>query len=305
MPYQPFTDTKPTYHSLDDGYALRSAPDRDFGIHYAIYRNVNPEFDEFLDYGADLQGRYYCFWILHRERRIGGVVLRPNHIEGLFLEPPHVDTCRTLRAILPLLRSWSDTSRTIEAVDVIPGELEVYQRLGFEKVAARRVYIRPTEPFEVVWPADLDVAPPMARDVGDVAELFQAAYRQYPAGWGLARYSVEDWRRRTGRRLEQADVPEVCHRASTLIREQSSGRAIGCCIVRPEVRYAKVQDIGVHPDHRRGGVGARMLRTALSALYGEFAVLKFGVAAGNPAEAFYYELGFLPGVTQHKLTLIT
>ena len=46
-----------------------------------------------------------------------------------------------------------------------------------------------------------------------------------------------------------------------------------------------------------------MLKRALTALHGEFATLKFGVAVGNPAEMFYYSLGFLPGVAEHKLRM--
>jgi hypothetical protein len=32
-------------------------------------------------------------------------------------------------------------------------------------------------------------------------------------------------------------------------------------------------------------------------------VLKFGVAIGNAAEAFYYDQGFLPGPAEHRLWL--
>jgi hypothetical protein len=47
-----------------------------------------------------------------------------------------------------------------------------------------------------------------------------------------------------------------------------------------------------------------MLKKALTELRGQYATLRFGVALGNPAEAFYYSLGFLPGVTQYTLSLL-
>jgi len=54
--FEPFDGTKKMVCDLGGGFSIRSAPERLFGVHYAIYRNVNAEFDEFLDYGADLAG---------------------------------------------------------------------------------------------------------------------------------------------------------------------------------------------------------------------------------------------------------
>lgn len=104
------------------------------------------------------------------------------------------------------------------------------------------------------------------------------------------------------------DVQKVCHRASSLVRHSQSGAVVGACIVRlsrqitrPEVPIPKVSDIAVHPEHRRRKIGTQMIRQALAALAGKFPALRFGVAMGNPAEAFYYRLGFLPGPPQYKL----
>ncbi len=122
MDYDRFSRDKPTYHELEHGYALKSGPEREFGINYAIYRNVNPDFEDFLEYGSDLEGLNHCFWILRHRERIGGVIIRPNHIEGLFLKPPLVDRYEVLKAVLPILFSWSDMNREIEACDVMPYE---------------------------------------------------------------------------------------------------------------------------------------------------------------------------------------
>ena len=308
MDYGEFSKDRPTYHKLSDGYALKSASERDFGVNYAIYRNANPDFDEFLDYGSDLEGLNYCFWVLKHDVKVGGIIIRPNHIEGLFLRPPFIQSYEVLRAVLPVLFSWSDTAKEIEAVDVMPCELELYQRLGFRTHSARRVYIKPTEPFGINWANEYDVLTPTSAHVSEVAALFHIGYRDYPGEWLLGPYSLQDWTHRTEGRLAGKDVPEICHRASTLVYDRSRKLPVGACIVRlsrsiirPDVGYPKVLDISVHPEYRRQGIGTKMLKKALSALYGEYPVLKFGVAVGNPAEAFYYDLGFLPGITQYRL----
>ena len=59
--------------------------------------------------------------------------------------------------------------------------------------------------------------------------------------------------------------------------------------------------IGVRPEFRRQGLATRMVQNALTVLHGERPTLKFGVAAGNPAEAFYHRLGFLAGPVHYVL----
>ena len=56
MDYPDFVRDEAMHVELGDGFSLKSAPEREFGISYAIYRNVNPEFEDFLEYGADLEG---------------------------------------------------------------------------------------------------------------------------------------------------------------------------------------------------------------------------------------------------------
>jgi len=295
---------------LGGGFSIRSAPERLFGVSYAIYRNVNPDFDEFLDYGSDLEGLNICFWVFLRGERIGGVIVRPNHIEGLFTRPPFACRYEVLQAVMPLLNDWSDPAQDIEAVDVMPDEVELYERLGFQDRGGRRVYIAPTERLEVDWDERYRVDTPQPSHAEQIAVLFREGYRDYPQPWALARYSLDDWRKRVEKCLADEDTPQACHDASTVVFDRENEAVASACIVRtnrsiirPEVSYAKVLDVAVHPAYRRQGLGSKMLRHAMSALSGHFPVLKFGVAAGNPAEALYYRTGFLPGVVHRRLVL--
>ena len=295
---------------LANGYALRSAPEREFGINYAIYRNVNPEFEDFLEYGSDLEGINYCFWIFKHEAKIGGVIMRPNHIEGLFLRPPHETPYGILQSVLPVLRTWSARDQPIEAVEVMPSEVECYQRLGFRISHGRRVYVRPTERFDIQWREAYRAAAPAEGDVSDLTELFLASFRDYPKGWQLGTYDLDQWTERVEKRLIPDDMPDLCRRASTVVREASRGHIVGACTIslqtsntRPDNPYAGISMIGVRPEHRRQGIATQMVRMALDALHGHRPTLKFGVAAGNPAEAFYHSMGFLAGPAHYVLNM--
>ena len=308
MDYGGFSWDKSMYHELTCGYALQSAPEREFGINYAVYRNVNPDFENFLEYGSDLEGLNYCFWILRRKEIVGGVIIRPNHIEGLFLKPPFTDRHEVLKAVLPILVSWSDRSMEIEACDVMPYELEFYQRFGYRIQRGRRCYIRPTETFDVSWEDSYELAIPGMEHLMDLAVLFHTAYSiSYRGGLGkLGTQSLDEWLSRIEKYLKPENVAEICHCSSTLIYERNAEKLIGACIVRlgrciTQPAVPKVSDIAVHPDYQRRGLATKMLKKALTVLKSEYPTLRFGVAAGNPAESVYHSLGFLPGVTQYTL----
>jgi len=257
-----------------------------------------------------LEGLNYCFWVFLGGKRIGGVVLRPNHIEGLFTCPPFACRYEVLQAVLPLLNDWSDLTQDIEAVDVMPDEVELYERLGFQVRGGRRVYIAPTERLEVDWDERYRVDTPQPSHAEQISLLFLESYRDYPQPWPLSRYGLDDWRKRVEKYLAKEDTPQACHDASSVVSDRENEAVAGACIVRtdrsiirPEEPYVKVADVAVHPAYRRQGLASKMLRHALSALSGHFPVLKFGVAAGNCVEALYYATGFLPGVVHRIMVL--
>jgi ribosomal protein S18 acetylase RimI-like enzyme len=144
----------------------------------------------------------------------------------------------------------------------------------------------------------------------DLATLFHAAYSiSYRGGLGkLGAQSLEERLSRVEGYLKPGEVAEICHRASTLIYEGNSNKLIGACIIglgrcitQPAV--PKVFDIAVHPHYQRRGLATKMLKKALTILKSEYPTLRFGVAIGNPAEAVYYSLGFLPGTAEYRLVM--
>ena len=309
MSYPPFTRDELMRVDLASRYTLKSAPERAFGINYAVYRNVNPEFEDFLEYGSDLEGLNYCFWVIKRDVKVGGIILRPNHIEGLFVRPPQTEPFEVLQAVMPALLSWSDKGKPIEAVDVMPTEVGLYERLGFRIARRRRVYIRPTERFDVRWPSSYAATSPVQHDVRELAELFHAAFRDYPREWELGVYDLARWTERAAA-LVPVGMEGIRREASTVVRDVISKSVVGACLVsltpsrtRPGNSYAGVSMIGVHPEHRRQGIAKLMVQKALTVLQGHRTTLKFGVAVGNPAEAFYENLGFLAGPTDHVLLM--
>ncbi len=97
MRYQLYSDGIDRYE-FADRYGLERAESRAFAACYVVYRNVDVDF--LLSYEArrsEVLRMRNLFWITERGERIGGVIMWPNYIEGLFLIPPANDLYGVLR----------------------------------------------------------------------------------------------------------------------------------------------------------------------------------------------------------------
>ncbi|MHC4717745.1 MAG: GNAT family N-acetyltransferase [Planctomycetota bacterium] len=290
------------HQDLGGGFELTSAPEREYGIHHAVYRRVNPEFYQtYLEHGSDLEGIQHCFWVTKDARRVGGIIIRPNHVEGLFVIPPFTDAWSILAAARPLLLHWSDPSRDIEASEVFEHEVDLYYRAGFRLDCIRRHQIRPTGPCDVTWDDDLDVRTCQDGTLEDLCRLLVESFAGGVAHYG--RYTADDYRKRFATFPEGLTNDTIWGRASTLLYDRPTGRLIGACLVQMVDGVPAVGYVAVQPQWRRRKLATRMIRKALSALHGEYPLLKVQVFVGNDAEAVYRNLGFEPGPRRYTLRI--
>ena len=243
------------HYRLADGWALESAPEREFGIAYAVYRRANPEFFQtYLEYGSDLAGLHYCFWVRKDCQRVGGIIIRPNHIEGLFVIPPFAGAYDLLVAVQPILLHWSDAAQDTMAEDVLPHEVDLYHRLGFRADCIRRHMIRPTESFGVSWDPSLELESPGPQHESAIASLCCESFSGGVAKYG--RYTLDEWRARfTGFAEREKHGSTYDPGASTLVRETATGATVGVCLVLANASegIGTVGWLAVSPRHRRKG----------------------------------------------------
>jgi len=302
MNYDTFRRNEISHHDLPDGFALDSAPERDFGIHSAVYRSANPEFFQtFLEYGSDLEGLCYCFWVSRNGERVGGVIIRPNHIEGLFVIPPFTDDFGMLAAVKPLLLHWSEKEKDIQAIELLPFEVDLYLRLGFRSDCIRRHLIRPTARFEVTWEDDVDLRACEDGGIDDICRLFAEAFAGGVGQYG--RYTQEDYRRRLHGFPGNKTRDTVFGEASTLIYDRQEGHLVAACLVGMVDQVPALEYLAVHPRYRRRKLAKRMIQKALTVLHRDFRLLKVQVFVGNSAEALYSGLGFQPGIERYSLRI--
>ena len=122
-------------YDLFDGYTIEKVNGKDFSVYFAIYEifdtNIwfRQSFDVFCSIIEDCE---ICFWIKKNGCRIGGVLLEPNYMNCLVLEPPYNEYDIIIYKLKNILLSWSDKSEAIYVGGVKPDKVKYYQRLGFK-----------------------------------------------------------------------------------------------------------------------------------------------------------------------------
>ena len=99
-------------YNLFDGYTIERVTGKEFSIYFAVYEifDTNIWFRQsFDDYCSVIEDCDICFWIKKDGNRIGGVLLEPNYMNCLILEPPYSNEYDIIIGKLRnILLCWSD-----------------------------------------------------------------------------------------------------------------------------------------------------------------------------------------------------
>ncbi len=292
-----------TRFELSDDFSLQQADPTDWGIYYSIYYNM--EYNGFFkNQGLNMNHWRRKFWIHQGTMKIGGVVIAPNVIFGLFFIPPFNDDIKILKLLKQALLHWSDRSKHINAYEILPNQIDLFSRTGFWPGEFRcRWMQRPTETFIFDSDSNLKISSPEFNTEYDqislsnseeISELSYISYSNTLSGVRRKWTSREFFTSWTNQFPKQSN--EKLRMASTLVHDLTTSQLIGSCLVSLQDEMPAIFNITVAPSHREKGIATKMLKRALSILKEQgYPILRLYVMQGNEAEAVYYNLGFVAG----------
>lgn len=286
---------------LRDGFSLVAADPKVFVTYYTIYKNSNP-FHRFSweQHHYAITDASPCYWIYHGTRRIGGVLIRPNLLSGVFLEPPFTDLNTVLGALTAKAIEWSDATQQIMAYGVAPWQVDEYYRHGFRLIEARRNMIRPTEVLPYDFSTDFEVLPATIEHEIATVELLQTAFRG-GAGRPITFAEHVDTARTFYHTLIKKS--DVLPQASSLVFHRDSGEFAALCHVIEWESWPMIDDIAVRPCYQGRGLATALLKKAITTVAPYYPAIRLFVTVGNPAQSVYYNLGFLPGPEFYELAI--
>ncbi|WP_240547904.1 GNAT family N-acetyltransferase [Paenibacillus lignilyticus] len=263
----------------------------------SIIPYYNMEYNGFFkDQGLTMDNGRRKFWITKGDTKVGGVVIAPNIIFGLFFIPPFHEETKAFKLLKQVLLSWSDRSKPITAYEILPNQIDLFAKAGFWPGEFRcRWMQRPTEMLATEWDEALEVtSPPLTRDAEAINELSYRTYRETIDGVRRKQTSREDhdaW-------MEHypGQTNERLLRASSLVYDRAASQLVGFCLISSQDEMPAVYTIAVAPSHQGRGIATKMLRRALTALkQQDYPLLRLYVMQGNDAESVYHQLGFIAG----------
>lgn len=293
-----------TEYDLYDGYSIEKADWKDFSVYFAVYEifDANIWFRQSFDiYCSILKDCDVCFWIKKSGCRIGGVLLEPNYMNCLFLEPPYNEYNIIIAKLKTLLLIWSDKSKSIYVGAVKPDKVKYYQRLGFKMGESRRCMIRPTEVFDTIWDGEYEIVPVTRENKREISKLFVEAFSTIGESQGKTNFekqneSIEFY-------FDNNPENSLVNKASTLIYEKKTNELVGACLISIWEEWPNVYDIAVKPSFQKKGLAKNMLKRSLTILKKQYPTLRLFVTLGNDAEMVYHKMGFLAGTETTEMIL--
>ncbi|WP_225446335.1 GNAT family N-acetyltransferase [Paenibacillus rhizovicinus] len=282
---------------------MSQADSTDWGVYYSVYYNMAYN-GFFKDQGLKMNHWRRKFWIHQGPAKIGGVVMAPNVIFGLFFIPPFNDEMKVVQLLKKALLNGSDRTKAILAYEILPNQIDLFSRAGFWPGEFRcRWMQRPTETFSIDWDDDLRIAVPEFCTMDDevnlnnaeeISELSYSSYSGTLSGVRRQWTSREFFSAWTKQFAQESN--ENLRIASSLIYDNTSGQLVGACLVSLQDGMPALFNIAVVPSHRGKGIATKMIQRALSVLREQdYPILRLYVMQGNDAEAVYYNLGFAAG----------
>lgn len=233
-----------------------------------------------------------CYWICDNGQKIGGVSLSELSIGSLFLIPPYELSSSIVKYLRDYLIIRKPENSSIEAFNVLPEHVHIFQQEGFAILQTRKCMIRPTENLldqvQGLFPS-YEYVTPSVQDMDGLTMLLQEAFRGTPDEQDAATYRGELMNYFTYH--SDHDLLE----ASTMIWNHDHSELVGVCLVSNWEGLPLIYDIAVNPMYRGKGIATSMLRRAISILEEKYPVVWLFVTSGNEAERLYRKLGFYGG----------
>ncbi|MFE4712454.1 GNAT family N-acetyltransferase [Paenibacillus sp. NPDC056722] len=290
-----------TFYALSDQFSLRKADAKAWSIYYSVYYNQAHN-GFFKESAFDVYDGDNSFWVFKDEAKIGGVILSASSMYNLFFIPPFNDELNVVKLIKQLLVDFSDGSKDITVIDVLPHQVDLFSRAGFwVDINRSRWMQRPTEVLDIIWDDCVRIETPVI-EYGKYAnelEIAELLFESFKGGINAARRghsSNESFMFN----LNLNHFTSSMLNASTLVYDNNTNQLVGACLLflcnyqHQRIFSPGVFNIGVLPTYRNKGLASKMLKRALTHLYGDYPILRIGVLQGTYAESLYYNLGFMP-----------
>lgn len=275
------------------GFNVRQAESREFARYWAVYRGAEDFPASYVEGSSELVGVPFCRWFYHQGQRVGGCVMRPNHISDIFVIPPFEDWTALVADIQAHIVRQSQAGVPIVAEGIPDEAMSAFEAAGYRLADSQRWLLRPTSTLPED-PEPLRLRPVQTSDAEALTALLQAAYTHGVHSPDVqAVPTVEGY-------FAQASECLPCHAASAC-HHDAQGQLCGAVLLNLHHGQPMFYALAVHPAHRGHGIGRGLIEHAVRELAPHFAYVKLVIQHSNPAQPLFRRLGFAAGKVMHRM----
>lgn len=286
-------------YELGDGYSLRRGDKHIFAVYQTIYSDADIE--QWHDWNYRLNDTTWsdnCFFLYKGTEKVGGAIIQSNLIMFGFLIPPFCDRDKFYQLLNQVLIEWSSPEKAISAKGILPKDVDSLQALGYRVKCVRKIMIRPTDVFDIVWDPRFTIKTPTKENAKDVANVLFNSFKGGIAWEVFGEQSIDECENdflRVIKMYESGGAPDV----SVLVFDNEKKQFVGTCISgiypqRPN-NFCEIYDVAVIPEYRGFGLAKKMLQYVITTAEKYSPAIYLHMVVGNSAETVYKKTGFVSG----------
>lgn len=274
-------------------YSLIKADQYMYSKYFATYRKNIWFRPSWLSIQNMMLNASDCYWVTRDNKRVAGISLTENTLGSFFVLPPFTFSVDIASFLKDFATEISEDKSWVDAYNVLPEYINVFNSMGFSKLSTRKCMIRPTEKIVL---ADMKedmkeytCVKPELEHLSSIILLMNEAYRT-----GTEERDLDTYQRDVSYFFEHNRQEELLE-ASSIIVQKETNEIVGICLVSLWEDLPLIYEIVVLPAFNNQGLGRYMICKAITHLEAFYPVIRLFVTSGNTAEYLYSNLGFLSG----------
>lgn len=291
---------------MDKYTCLQVSKDK-FAIYHTIYTdsNISVSFD-WNDRINRIQSNVNGYFILLKDKLIGGFTLLDNQVSHPFMVSPFNNRCLFWKVILDYaLETCCENQLQLADISEVDAHILTKQFSAAIQTTQRRM-LRPTEESKVVLNEKFYFVEPSEEDI---PHIIQTVFEAHSSGY-TSKFKAPD-------KVEiekainfrfQAFLQTKSLHLGTIVKNMDNDDAVGVCIagIYPDSSnsFSTIYQVSVLPSYRRKGIAEAMMLRTINIANTISPVITLGVMVGNPAEQLYNKLGFSSGPSYYGLVYI-
>ncbi|MCA0173970.1 GNAT family N-acetyltransferase [Bacillus sp. RAR_GA_16] len=284
---------------LEDQLTLVYQEPEEYFHYYSIYygqKYADYFFRRSLEVMKEVVSIFDCgYFIMHDEKIIGGVFIKPNFMADLFVAPPYKDYEGLVQKLLNHLKKISNTEEKMIVRDVVEKHVTSYEQSGCQVNEVNYWMIRPTQPIKAILPGGYLSKPVLEENIADIVNLIMESYSANSAYKQIG--TKEDYTNHVREFIEIYQTNKIMDECSRVIVEQCTNKIVGVCLHMEFENYPLIMSLAVHPEHQHKGLGRFLLKHSINISSKEYPATRLSVIKGNPAIQLYEDLGFIKNKT--------